>query len=93
MNDFVDDETTRVPAEKRGARILSVELVVVDGPDKGTRVAVNGGLARIGTATGSDLRLTDRMASRVHCEVRVKSTAIVVRDAGSTNGTTCEGVR
>ncbi|HSO36282.1 MAG TPA: sigma 54-interacting transcriptional regulator, partial [Labilithrix sp.] len=93
MNDFVDDETTRVPAEKRGARILSVELVVVDGPDKGTRAAVNGGLARIGTATGSDLRLTDRMASRVHCEVRVKSTAIVVRDAGSTNGTTCEGVR
>ena len=93
MSDFVDDETTRVPAESRGARILSVELVVVDGPDKRARAAVNGGVARIGTAIGSDLRLTDRMASRVHCEIRVKSTVIVVRDSGSTNGTTCEGVR
>jgi transcriptional regulator with GAF, ATPase, and Fis domain len=93
VSDFVDDETTRVPAEARGARILSVELVVVDGPDKGTRAVVHGGLARIGTAEGSDLRLTDRMASRVHCEIRVKATVIVVRDAGSTNGTTCEGVR
>ena len=54
---------------------------------------MNGGVARIGTAEGSDLRLSDRMASRVHCEIRVKATTIVVRDAGSTNGTLCEGVR
>ena len=93
MSDFVDDQTTRVPAETRGVRILSVELVVVDGPDKGTRAAVHGGVARIGTSEGNDLRLTDRMASRVHCEIRVKPNAIVVRDAGSTNGTTCEAVR
>jgi transcriptional regulator with GAF, ATPase, and Fis domain len=93
VNDFVDDETTRVPAEARGARILSVELVVVDGPDKGARAPVNGGVARIGTSESNDLRLTDRMASRVHCEIRVKPSAIVVRDSGSTNGTVCEGVR
>jgi transcriptional regulator with GAF, ATPase, and Fis domain len=93
VNDFVDDETTRVPAEARGARILSVELVVLDGPDRGARASVNGGVARIGTSEGCDLRLTDRMASRVHCELRVKPSAIVVRDAGSTNGTVCEGVR
>ena len=93
MSDFVDDETTRVPAETRGVRILSVELVVVDGPDKGTRAIVHGGIARIGTSEGNDLRLTDRMASRVHCEIRVKPSSIVVRDSGSTNGTTCDSVR
>jgi pSer/pThr/pTyr-binding forkhead associated (FHA) protein len=93
VSDFVDDETTRVPAEARGVRVLSVELVVIDGPDRGKRATVHGGLARIGTAEGSDLRLTDRTASRVHCELRVKPQAILVRDAGSTNGTFCEGLK
>ncbi|MDB4993972.1 MAG: Flagellar regulatory protein FleQ [Myxococcaceae bacterium] len=93
MSDFVDDETTRVPAEARGVRIPSVELVVVDGPDKGMRKELHGGLAKIGTAEGCDLRLTDRTASRVHCEVVVKPTTVLVRDAGSTNGTFCDGLR
>ena len=93
VSDFVDDETTRVPAESRGARILSATLVVLDGPDRGTRAEVNGGVARIGTSVGNDLRLTDRSASRMHCELRVKANAIVVRDASSTNGTFCEGLR
>jgi transcriptional regulator with GAF, ATPase, and Fis domain len=92
-DDFVDDQTTRVPAEARGMRVLSVELVVLDGPDRGQRVAIHGGAARIGTAEGCDLRLTDRTASRVHCEIRVKPRAVLVRDAGSTNGTSCEGIR
>ncbi len=93
MNDFVDDETTRVPAEARGLRILSVVLVVVDGPDRGLRAEVHGGTARIGTADGSDLRLTDRTASRVHCELRVRPKGILVKDSGSTNGTFADGIR
>jgi transcriptional regulator with PAS, ATPase and Fis domain len=96
VSDFVDDETTRVPSPgsaQRGMRLLGVELVVVDGPDRGKRAAVHDGVARIGTAEGSDLRLTDRTASRVHCEIRVKPTTVLVRDAGSTNGTFCEGLK
>jgi len=92
-DDFVDDHTTRVPAEQRGVRILSVDLVVIDGPDKGARAVVHGGVAKIGTAEGNDLRLTDRSASRLHCEIRVKASTVLVRDAGSTNGTVCEGIR
>ncbi len=92
-DDFVDDQTTRVPAEVRGLRILSVELVVLEGPDRGRRMPVHGGAARIGTAEGCDLRLTDRTASRVHCEIRVKPRAVAVKDEGSTNGTVCEGIR
>jgi transcriptional regulator with GAF, ATPase, and Fis domain len=93
MSDFIDDETTRVPADARGMRLLSVELVVVDGPDRGQRAVVHGGTARIGTAEGNDLRLSDRTASRVHCEIRVKPSSILVRDLGSTNGTLCEGLK
>jgi transcriptional regulator with GAF, ATPase, and Fis domain len=93
VSDFVDDETTRVPAEARGMRILSVALVVVDGPDRGLRAEVHGGAARLGTAEGSELRLTDRTASRVHCELRVRPKGIHVKDAGSTNGTFAEGIR
>jgi transcriptional regulator with PAS, ATPase and Fis domain len=93
VSDFVDDETTRVSSDARGMRLLSVELVVVDGPDRGTRVPIHNGTARIGTAEGSDLRLTDRTASRVHCEIRVKPQTVLVRDAGSTNGTFCEGLK
>ncbi|MBX3205711.1 MAG: sigma 54-dependent Fis family transcriptional regulator [Labilithrix sp.] len=92
-DDFVDDETTRVPAESRGLRVPSVELVVVEGPERGRRVAIHAGSARIGTAEGCDLKLTDRTASRVHCELRVRPRAVLVRDAGSTNGTFCEGLR
>jgi transcriptional regulator with GAF, ATPase, and Fis domain len=93
VDDFIDDVTTRVSTEQRGLRILSVVLVVVDGPDRGARAEVHGGVARIGTAEGSDLRLTDRTASRVHCELRVKPKGILVKDAGSTNGTLADGIR
>jgi len=93
VSDFVDDETTRVPAETRGVRILSVDLLVVDGGSKGTKAVAQGGVARIGTAEGNELRLVDRNASRLHCEIRVKPSSILVRDVGSTNGTWCEGVR
>ncbi len=92
-DDFIDDQTTRVPAETRGLRILSVVLVVIDGPDRGLRAEVHGGVARIGTAEGSDLRLTDRTASRMHCELRVRPKGILVKDTGSTNGTFAEGIR
>jgi transcriptional regulator with GAF, ATPase, and Fis domain len=92
-DDFVDDVTTRVEPETRGVRVLSVTLVVVDGPDRGARAEVRGGVARIGTAAGSELRLSDRTASRVHCELRVRAKGIVVKDAGSTNGTFADGIR
>jgi len=93
MSEFALDETTRVPAEKRGMRALSVVLVVVDGPSRGSRVEVRGGVARIGAAPQNDLKLDDRAVSRVHCEIRVRQDAITLRDLGSTNGTFVEGVR
>jgi transcriptional regulator with PAS, ATPase and Fis domain len=91
--DFTDDATTRFPAERRGIRIASVNLVVVDGPSRGARAPIQAGIARIGTAPGNELKLDDATVSRVHCEIRVKHEAITLRDLGSTNGTYVDGVR
>ncbi len=83
-----DDVVTRpVARAQQGLEILSVALVVVDGPSRGTRVVVEDGAARVGTAAGSDLRLADPLVSRVHCEIRVGPHTILVRDSGSLNGT------
>jgi len=71
----------------------SVELVVVEGKDRGLRATVRGGVARIGTARGSELELTDPTVSRLHCEIRLRTDTMTLRDHGSTNGTFVGGAR
>jgi transcriptional regulator with PAS, ATPase and Fis domain len=73
--------------------IAGIDVMVVDGPDRGARAALSGGVTRIGTAASNQLRLTDPAVSRVHCELRVRGRAVQVVDAGSTNGTFAEGVK
>ena len=86
MSEFVLDETARV-SDRRGVRILAIELVVIDGPARGTRVPAPNGVARVGSAEGNHLRLDDRAVSRAHCELEVRADTVTVRDLGSTNGT------
>jgi transcriptional regulator with PAS, ATPase and Fis domain len=94
MSDESDDLVTRViGATNQSVPIAGIDLLVVDGPDRGARVALSGGVTRIGTAATSQLRLTDPSVSRVHCELRVRGRGVQVVDAGSTNGTYAEGVR
>ena len=90
---FVLDDTARVSFDGRGVRILAVELVVLDGPARGRRLAVQAGTARIGSAEGNHLVLADRTVSRAHCEIVVKSDFVTLRDLGSTNGTLVGDVR
>jgi transcriptional regulator with PAS, ATPase and Fis domain len=84
--------TSRIRVVPRGISIPAIELVVIDGPSRGTRVRVENGFARVGSASASDLSLADFTVSRVHCEIRVNPTAIAIKDCGSTNGTYVEGV-
>ena len=77
-----DDVTRPVATEAPTIRVLSVSLLVVDGPSRGTRIALPEGVARVGTARGNELRLADPTVSRVHCELRVKSGTVLVRDCG-----------
>jgi DNA-binding NtrC family response regulator len=85
--------TARLQVETRGTRIPSIGLVVVDGPSRGTRVQVEQSVARVGSAPGNHLWLSDPTVSRVHCELRLRTDSIVIKDCDSTNGTFVEGVR
>ena len=84
--------TSRIRVEPRGLSIPSIELVVIDGPSRGSRLRVENGFARVGSASASDLSLSDFTVSRVHCEIRVHPNAVSIKDCGSTNGTYVEGV-
>ncbi len=90
---FVLDDTAKVSFDGRGLRILAVELVVLDGPSRGKRLAIQAGAARVGSADGNHLVLADRTVSRAHCELLVKTDFITLRDLGSTNGTRVADVR
>ncbi len=93
MSSFTLDETERVAPDRGARRVLSVELVVIEGPSRGLRVPIRDGIAKVGTAEGNVLRLTDASVSRVHCELQVRADAVTIRDLGSTNGTFVDDVR
>jgi transcriptional regulator with GAF, ATPase, and Fis domain len=74
-------------------KLLGVDVHVVDGPDRGAHLRVAQGRARVGTAAGVDLVLSDKTVSRLHCELKVGRDRVTIVDAGSTNGTWVGGIR
>jgi DNA-binding NtrC family response regulator len=74
-------------------RLEGFALTVVEGPDAGQSARGNAAELSIGTAEGNELRLTDPTVSRHHCSLTATSKGIRVRDLGSSNGTSVEGVR
>ncbi len=70
-----------------------IEVRVVQGLDRGKSCKVTPAGVRIGTAAGSQLRLTDPTVSRLQCELRLAGGAIRITDSGSTNGTYVDDVR
>jgi len=87
-----DPATGVIPMEPR-LRMPSLDLVVMDGPDRGVSHAVVGGRATIGTGSGCSLRLRDPTVSRVHCEIAIGRDRVRIVDRGSTNGTFVGSVR
>jgi transcriptional regulator with GAF, ATPase, and Fis domain len=80
-------------ADGPALELAGVDFVVVEGPDRGKRVRVSQGRARIGTGSGCTLRLADPAVSRLHCEVLVRRDGASIVDPGSTNGTFVDGIR
>ncbi len=88
MSEFVLDETERLSGARGQRTVLTLDLLVIEGPGRGTRRRVEGGAAvRIGSGEAAHLRIPDRAVSRLHCEVSVTGDAITLRDLGSRNGT------
>ncbi len=88
------ENVTDALAQPREALSLQgAEVVVIDGPDRGARLALAPRASRVGTAAGAHLRLSDPTVSRLHCELRPGASAVRVVDGGSTNGTFVDGTR
>ncbi len=66
-------------------------LRVVGGPDCGAVHPLAPGEHRLGRGDGVELSLADPDVSRVHAVLSVGADAVLVRDAGSTNGTKIDG--
>jgi hypothetical protein len=74
-------------AREHAILVRRFEIVVTDGPDRGARVVSEEDELSVGTAAGTDLKLTDPAVSRHHFVVRVCERGLELRDLGSTNGT------
>jgi len=91
------------PASPKTARDLIVErtqldiqhcsLEVIQGPDEGAKVDPLPEYTTIGRTGWCELELSDPRVSARHCEIRVGSDAVLLRDLASTNGTLCGGWR
>ena len=95
MSDRPDDATVRleVGADPEVAFLSAQRLRVLEGPDAGATFAARRTPLVLGSGDGCDVVLHDRTVSRFHCEITVDAGHLVVRDLGSANGTTVDGVR
>jgi len=71
---------------------MPIQLVVIEGPDKGRTVDLQSGQTLVlGRGTGCDVQLKDPHASRTHCRIVVADNRAVLVDAGSRYGTEVGG--
>jgi len=93
MSSDPDASTTSVIARTKTIAVAAIELQVIAGPERGTSLSLAQREARIGTASGNTLKLTDPTVSRMHCELQASSEGVRITDLGSTNGTFVNGVQ
>src|SRR5947209_13373662 len=78
----------------REARLMSKELLITAGPDKGRVFALpDANPFVIGRAKETDTKLTDPHVSRVHCEVAVDGDQLLLSNKSSASGTFVNGKR
>ncbi|NUO48663.1 MAG: sigma 54-dependent Fis family transcriptional regulator, partial [Polyangiaceae bacterium] len=68
-------------------RLVGAEVTVTKGPDIGLKAAVGPVGLLVGTGSGCDLSLSDRLVSRRHLELRAEADGVRVTDLASLNGT------
>ncbi len=92
MSEGKNPDPTKVISAAREIRFPRYRLVVTEGPDQGSILEGAGEELAIGTADANDLVLTDAAVSRHHIAIAPTARGHLLRDLGSTNGTTINGV-
>ena len=72
---------------------MRLRLLVVAGPSTGRELLLERGTYRVGKEEGNELRLEDSTVSRTHLLVEVLAHGVRVTDNGSSNGSSCDGLR
>jgi two-component system, NtrC family, response regulator GlrR len=80
-----------LPDPAESVRVFRLE--VTEGPAAGTSWVSSGETGVIGSDPGCDLVVADPTVSRFHCEIRLGREGARLRDTGSRNGTSVDGVR
>jgi two-component system, NtrC family, response regulator GlrR len=93
MQEEHGEKTEQAPVTPPDApRVRRFVLDVVEGPTAGEHWTSSGDRCAIGSHASNDLVLEDKAVSRFHCEVRVEGTVAWIRDLGSRNGISVDGV-
>jgi transcriptional regulator with GAF, ATPase, and Fis domain len=85
--------TTFFAAKHSHVQVRRVMLRVKSGPDRGAQIQVARPRISVGRSGVNDLVLTDTSVSGTHCEIVLGDRGVLLRDSGSTNGTTVNGLR
>lgn len=89
-----DPSRTTVSDRKATKRKLRKgRLVVLEGPEAGHRLEIATERMTIGRSVICDLTLSDSSVSGTHCEIVASEAGFLLRDLGSTHGTSVGGVR
>ena len=96
LDDALETGIFRVHSEARAAVVNATAGAAAPGQPfleiGGTAYPLVRAVSRLGRGTDADIRVEDPGVSRNHCEI-VLGTPAIVRDLGSTNGTTIDGSR
>ncbi len=85
--------TVFVDRRPTARHLRKASLRVVDGPDRGKEITIGKLKVYVGRSSVNDLSLADNAISGTHFEIAVNEGGYVLRDLGSTNGVTYEGLR
>ncbi len=88
-----EEPTDVIPCAPSQATVRKLNLVILEGPDAGSRMPLEKDSIVIGKSPASDLCLADSAISRSHCELLRVHEGYMIRDVGSTNGTQVDGIR
>jgi len=95
MSDSPFNRPTRLIPSALGQKIerQTFAITVKSGAAEGLKRVFDTDRVRVGAGPGNDLQLTDPTVSSAHFEIAVTDAGFLLRDLGSTNGTTLNGVR
>ncbi len=91
-NDDDDHTLATTPLHVRAGVVRGFSLVIALGEGAGHRARASGERLSIGTHPSNDLVLADPFISRFHCELVADEERVRLRDVGSSNGTSLDGV-